>query len=41
MDEILEGTPEKKIDLMNCYREKVKEYERRLDRYTEGENRSV
>lgn len=41
MDEILEGTPEKKIDLMICYREKVKEYERRLDRYTEGENRSV
>ena len=41
MDEILEGTPEKKIDLMNCYREKVKEYESRLDRFTTGENEGV
>ena len=41
MDEILEGPPEKKIDLMNCYREKVKKYERRLDRYAAGENGGV
>lgn len=36
MDEILKGSPEKKIDLMNCYRKKVKEYERKLDKYTAG-----
>ena len=34
MDEMLEETPEKKIDLMNCYKGRVKEYERRLDKYT-------
>ena len=41
MDEILEGTPEKKIDLMNRYRERVKEYERRLDKYTTGQNGGI
>ena len=41
MDEILEGTPEKKIDLMNCYKGRVKDYERRLDKYTAGKNEEV
>ena len=41
MDEILEGTPEKKIDLMNCYKGRVKEYERRLDKYTAGQNEGI
>ena len=41
MDEILEGTPEKKIDLMNCYKGRVKEYERRLDNYTAGQNEGI
>ena len=41
MDEILEGTPEKKIDLMNCYKGRVKEYERRLDKYTTGQNEGI
>lgn len=41
MDEILEGTPEKKIDLMNCYKGRVKEYERRLDNCTAGQNEGI
>ncbi len=41
MDEILQETPEKKIDLMNCYKRKVKEYERRLDKYTAGQNEEI
>ena len=41
MDEILERTPEEKIDLMNCYRERVKEYERRLEQYIAGQNEGI
>lgn len=41
MDEILAGTPESKIDLMNCYRGRVKEYERRLGKYSAGETGGV
>ena len=41
MDEILERTPEEKIDLMNCYKGRVKEYERRLDKYIAGQNERI
>jgi hypothetical protein len=41
MDTMLTGTLEEKIDLMNGYREKVKEYERILEEDSGGETGSA
>ncbi len=37
MDTLLDAAAEEKIDLMNDYRERVKEYERRLKEYRAAE----
>jgi hypothetical protein len=37
LDCYLQGTLEERIDIINGYGEKVKEYERRIEQYRSGE----